>query len=204
MPPVFLALVGSCLLVAQTATAELKAITVDINKLFNEYHVTQKEMSVLKTERDNYLKERKDRQKSLTEVTDKIKTVMEKIRNKAMPKTEKDNLIEEYEELVSRYNALLKDFKESDHDQLRETKAKIAEARRKGLDAITKVVKQYAKDKGYHWIMETSGVSNTQISPLVYAKNAKDKTDEILAILNKDAPKEDKKKPTPDQPDKKP
>ncbi len=179
---------------AQIVSAELKTVTVDINRLYSEYHVTKKEKAALKTEQDAYAKEREDRQKSITEVTDKIKAIILKLRGKAMPEAEKNNLTEEYEELVSQYNALNKDFKESDREKLRETKQKIAAARRKGLNEITKVVRQYAKDNGYHWVMETSGVSNTQISPLVYAKKADDKTEEILAILNKDVPEDNKEK----------
>lgn len=176
----------------QLAGSEIKVITVDINHLFTNYHTTKKEMEVLKSEQATYLKEREERQKSIDEISEKIKVVIGKLRNKAMPKTERDNLLQEYQELVSQYSALNKDFQESDKDKLDETHEKIAIVRRNGLNEIKKVIAQYAKDHGYHWVMESSGVSNTQISPLVYARNADDKTDEILAILNQDAPKEEK------------
>lgn len=169
--------------------AEPKTMTVDINKLYNGYHVTQKAVASLKAGQAAYAKERDERRKAIEEVTGKLKAVITKLRAKAMPKTEKDNLTEEYEELVSQYNALSKDFQESDRDKLRETREKIAIARRKGLNEITAVVRKFAKDHKYQWVMETSGVSNTQISPLVYARKTEDKTGEILTILNKDAPK---------------
>ncbi|MFK7911574.1 MAG: OmpH family outer membrane protein [Akkermansiaceae bacterium] len=177
-------------------SAELKTMTVDVNKLYGEYHITKKAKEQLKSVQDAYSEEREERKKAITEVTDKLKDVIKKLRGKAMPESEKNNLREEYEELVSQYNALNKDFKESDRDKLGEIKEKIAIARRKGLDEITVVVKKFAKDNGYHWVMETSGVSNTQISPLVYAKSTEDKTDEVLKLLNKDAPKSEEKKDT--------
>lgn len=170
---------------------EFKTMTVDINKLYNEYHVTQSQMAVLKTEQDAFNKERMQRQKAITEVTDKLKAIILKLRDKAMPKVEKNNLTEEYEELASQYQALNKDSRESDREKLRETKEKITVVRSKGLNDIGKVIRKYAKDNGYHWVIETSGVSNTQISPLVYAKNSVDKTAELLAIINKDAPKKE-------------
>lgn len=173
--------------------AEIKVFTVDMNKLFAEYHVTKNNMATLKAEQDAYLKEREERHKSLAEVAEKVQAVIEKLRTKAMPKAEKENVFNEYQELVSQYNALGKDIQESDREKLRNIKAKIAAARREGLNEIQKVVVKYAKDNGYQWVMEQSGLTNTQVSPLMYARNAEDKSDDILAILNKDAPATEEK-----------
>lgn len=183
--------VGLLAISAQDATANIKSATVDVNILIKEYHLAKKEISVLQVERDKYAQERQERQKALSEVEEKLRTIFTKLRDKAMPKSERGNLNEESEDLLSQYNALTKDLKESDQGQINETKKKHAEATHRLLDEIQKVIHQYAKDNGYHWIIDVSGVSNTQISPLVYAKNSKDVTDEILAILNKDAPKDD-------------
>lgn len=176
---------------AQQTTADIKSATVDVNKLLTEYHVSKKKISALQAERNKYTKEREERQKSLNEVADKIKTLITKLRNKAMPQAEHDNLTEEYEVLVSQYKALNKDLEESDLDQTKETKEKLAQSTRQLLDEIQQVIHQYAKDNGYHWIIDTSGASNTQISPLIYARDSTDVTEPILAILNKKTPKEE-------------
>lgn len=183
--------VGLLAISSQNANADIKSATVDVNILITKYHVAKKKISALQAERSTYVKEREERQKALKEVEDKLKAIIAKLRDKAMPKAERDNLDEEREDLVSQYNALNKDLKESDLGQINETKQKLAEATRLLLDEIQIVIHQYAKDNGYHWIIDTSGVSNTQISPLVYAKDSKDVTDGILTILNKDAPKEE-------------
>ena len=183
--------VGLLAISSQNANADIKSATVDVNILITKYHVAKKKISALQAERSTYVKEREERQKALKEVEDKLKAIIAKLRDKAMPKAERDNLDEEREDLVSQYNALNKDLKESDLGQINETKQKLAEATRLLLDEIQIVIHQYAKDNGYHWIIDTSGVSNTQISPLVYAKDSKDVTDGILTILNKDEPKEE-------------
>ncbi len=183
-----LAIICSLVLASQTS-AQIKAATVDVNKLIVEYHVAKKEISALQAERDAYVKERVERQKSLKEVEDKLRAIFAKLRNKAMPKAERVNLDEQREELVSQHNALTKDLQESDRGQADQTKEKLAETSKRLLREIQQVIHQYAKDNGYQWIIDTSGTSNTQISPLVYARNAKDVTEELLAILNKDAPK---------------
>ena len=176
---------------AQQTTADIKSATVDVNKLLTEYHVSKKKISALQAERNKYTEAREERQKSLNEVADKIKTLITKLRNKAMPQSEHDNLTEEYEDLVSQYKALNKDLEESDLDQTKKTKEKLAQSTRELLDEIQQVIHQYAKDNGYHWIIDTSGVSNTQISPLIYARDSTDVTEPILAILNKKTPNEE-------------
>ncbi len=183
-----LAIICSLALASQTH-AQVKAATVDVNKLLVEYHVAKKEISALKAERDAYIKEREERQKSLKEVEDKLRGIFAKLRDKAMPKAERDNLNEKREDLVSQHNALTKDLRESDLGEINQTKKKLAETSKRLLGEIQQIIHQYAKDNGYQWIIDTSGTSNTQISPLIYARDAKDVTEELLAILNKDAPK---------------
>jgi len=183
-------------LTPQQSTAGIKAATVDVNQLMADYHVANKQISMLQAERDEYAKERDDRTKSLKEVVAKLKPIITKLKDKTLPQAARDAATEEYEDLVSQHSALSKDLKESDMGQLKDTKEKLAVATRSLLDEIQVVIHQYAKDNGYQWIIDTSGVTNTQISPLVYIKDAKDVTDEVLAVLNKNAPKaEENSKP---------
>lgn len=190
----FLQCVLSLIWIGSASAQDIKCATVDANKLLTEYHVAKKKIAELRLDRDKYDKEREQRHQKLSDVETKIKALIIKLRGKAMPKSERDTVMMEYEDLVSQHNALNKDLRESDLDQVREIKGAMATATRRLLDEIHVVIHQYAKDHQYNWIIDTSGVSNTQISPLVYARNTTDVTAEILAILNKDAPKEDGKK----------
>jgi len=188
------AIILGCLVITPVS-ADIKTATVDVNKLITHYNAAKKEITRLQAKRDVYIKERVKRQKAVQELTTKLNAIFAKLRDKAMPKMERDNLNEQREELMSQYNSLNKDIQEADFEQMKSIKKKLAISTRKFLNEIQAVIGQYAKDNGYQWIIESSGVSNTQISPLIYARNAKDITDDILAILNKDAPKEEKPKP---------
>ncbi|MGE9269731.1 MAG: OmpH family outer membrane protein [Verrucomicrobiales bacterium] len=183
-----LTLIGTLLSTAVQAV-EFKCATVDVNKLLTQYHVANQKLESFKAERAKYDQEREKRMEALTEVETKLKDLISKIRNKAMPKTERNALMEEYQNLVSQHNALSKDLQESDREQVQEIKKKMAHSTRQLLDEIHSVVKSYAKQNNYTWIIDTSGLSNTQISPLVYARNPTEVTEEILVLLNKDAPK---------------
>lgn len=68
---------------------------------------------------------------------------------------------------------------------LRQAQQDLARLVRTSLDEIHGVIAQYAKEHQYHWIIDTSGHSSSKMSPLIYAKNTKDITPEILAEINK-------------------
>ena len=177
--------------IGSASAEDIKCATVDANKLLIKYHVATKEISALQEKRKKYEAERVERNKALVEVETKIKDLITQIRDKSIPNNERNTLTGDYEDLVSKHNAIRKDLQESDQEQIQAIRSKIAEATRRLLDEIHGVIGQYAKDNKYHWVIDTSGVSNTQISPLIYARETTDITDEILAIINKDAPEED-------------
>ncbi|MBK1829356.1 OmpH family outer membrane protein [Verrucomicrobiaceae bacterium R5-34] len=182
-------LFSNLLVISGLQAQEFKCAIVDVNKLLTDYHVANTELERIKSERANYDAERSKRMESLTEVETKLKDLITKLREKAMPKSERNTLMEEYQDLVSQHNALNKDLQESDQEQVQAIKKKMADATRQLLDEIQSVIKSYAKQNHYVWIIDSSGLSNTQISPLVYARNPTVVTDEILKLLNKDAPK---------------
>jgi Skp family chaperone for outer membrane proteins len=172
----------------QSSCADIKAATIDMDKLLLEAHIAKKEISVLKGEQDKYLKARKTRQEKLNELATKIKEIYAKLANKAMPKAERTNLSEQQDGLVGEYKSLAKDIKESDSRQIDAVRRKIARETRRLLDEFQVVIHSYASDNGYHWVIDTSGSSNSQISPLIYARNTEDITEHILEILNKAKP----------------
>ena len=187
----------------QASSADIKAATVDVDELLTRYHLAHNEITTLKADQKNHAKEHEERQKYLQEVSGKITVTITKIRNKTTPTTERDHLYVEFDDLVSQYKALHKDIDSSERDHAQEakkTKQAIAQSTRQHLNEIQKVIHQYAKDNGYHWIIETSGASNSQISPLIYARDATDVTEPILAILNKEAPEEEGKNSQPQTP----
>lgn len=184
--PFYLAFIAISSASAQT----IKCATVDLNKLIIEYHVAKKEISALELERIKHQTTRKERSVTLAEVEAKIKTLIPKLRAKDLEKTDRDALNSEYQDLSSRYKSLSTDLRESDQAKIIEIRGEIAVATRRLLDEINVVIAEYAKENKYHWVIETSGVSNTKISPLIYARETTDITDAILALINKDAPVE--------------
>ncbi|MGB0992727.1 MAG: OmpH family outer membrane protein, partial [Akkermansiaceae bacterium] len=157
-----------CLVAAAPSSAQnaaFKCATVDANTLIKKYHRADTKLAKLVADRDAYAKEREQQMVTIKETEAKVNACIAKIRSKETTAEEQKNLAQEYDDLVSQHRALTKDIQEQDREKITAIKSKLATETRILLDEITKVTNAYAKEKGYTWVIETSGVSNTQISP---------------------------------------
>ncbi|NCF13072.1 MAG: hypothetical protein GWP68_06810 [Verrucomicrobiaceae bacterium] len=170
--------------ISHVVADEVKVATVNIDKLLLHYRAADKELSYLKSGRDRYLRDRNTRQKKINSLALDIKEVYAKLKNKAMPRSERDHLIDQRQNLIVQYKALANEIKLADGAQAASTKQKITAATRRILDQCKLTTNKYAKSHGYQWVIESSGTTSSQVSPLIYARHAIDITDEILALLN--------------------
>jgi len=169
---------------------EIKCATVNMDKLLSKYHIAKKELSILQVEKYQY---EEDNQKLIQEINrteSQLKSLISKLRQKDLSESERDEFLRKYDNLTEQYQALNKALQGSHQDLLREINTKRAKAKNQSMEKISTAVNKYAKAQKYQWVIDTSGHSSTRISPLVFARDATDITDEILAVLNKDAPKE--------------
>lgn len=174
------------LMLSQPGSADIKVASVDIDKILLHYQDAAKQLSYLKAGRDRYLISRNERQKQVNELALEIKAIYAKLKNKAMPRSERNHLMGKQEELIRQYQKLTEEIIESDDLQITDTKRKITIATRDILNDCSLVINDYAMKQGYQWVIETSGTTSSTISPLLYARDAVDITDEILTLLNKD------------------
>ena len=170
--------------ISQVVATEVKVATVNIDKLLLHYRAADKELSYVKSGRDRYLQSRNTRQKKINGLALEIKVVYAKLKSKAMPRSERDHLIDQRENLIKQYKELANEIRQADGAQATTTKQKITSATRRILDQCKLTTDEYAKSHGYQWVIETSGTTSSQVSPLIYARDAIDITDEVLAVLN--------------------
>jgi Skp family chaperone for outer membrane proteins len=55
---------------------------------------------------------------------------------------------------------------------------------RASLDRIHAAAQKLGADKGYDWVLDSSGNTNTGLPLVLYAKDAKDLTDELTSSLS--------------------
>ncbi|MBT8045248.1 MAG: OmpH family outer membrane protein [Verrucomicrobiae bacterium] len=184
----------SLLVAAPRAVAEIRCATVDLEMLLSQYHKAQKDSESLLEKRKEYMQQQVKLHHKRKKLENPIKALIVKIRAETQPSEQKDALIRDYEKLIGEYRSLSQDIKDLESGHVKTIKEQLKAATHRSLDEIQLAIHEFAREKGYHWIIDTSGNSNTKISPLIYAKDAPDVTEEILSVINKDAPEKNKEK----------
>ena len=169
---------------SHAAASEIKVASVNIDKILLHYQDAAKQLAYLKAGRDRYLTSRNERQKQVNELALEIKAMFAKLKNKAMPRSERNLLTEKQEDLIRRYKKHTEEIKKSDDLQIAATKRKITIATQDILNECHLTINDFATKHGYHWVIETSGTTSSKISPLLYSREAVDVTDEIVSLLN--------------------
>ena len=185
-------------------SADIRCATVNIELLLSKYDKAMDQSKALTAKLLKYRQELLTLQQRRKEMGQNIKDMGKKILQLDTPPPKGSDLRNEYNALNSEYQSLGKDIKELENEHIKTIRMDLSMSARKSLDEIQAAVQQYAREKGYQWVIETSGASNTRISPLIYAKNATDITEEMIPILNKDEPVKGKEKAATDKSDEKP
>lgn len=168
-----------------------KMATVDMQKLFKEYHRTI-------TAQKQFNKEYARIQKSVNERAESInrtRRILETL-NSALKKTdlkpEERSGKEREKQLISQELQImdgdLKTFSQT--EKLRVARLKAA-SMQGIMNEIGKRVREHSKEQGYDYVFDKSGKNTNQVSFFLYLKDAKDITANMLKELNKFAPGEE-------------
>ncbi|MCB1227442.1 MAG: OmpH family outer membrane protein [Verrucomicrobiales bacterium] len=170
------------------AAADMKFGVVDMAKAFSEFYKTKEASSKFK---DNVNKAQAEvaeqwavYKTKMGELQDKQKLSQDPIINqeeRAKAAAEGSELFKE----LRRLEQEIGEFQNRRQGQLKQEDMNI----RKGLySEILEVVKTKAKDEGYDFVFDHSGISLSTVPVVLYYKGAVDFTDEVVVELNKDAP----------------
>jgi len=171
-----------------SSAGELKIAVVSMEQVFDQYYKTKKANELLKKRFDKSdLKKR--------ELTDAVKILKTELKTLAMEATDsslssaeqdkKKRLSEKKyiayldaeEKLIEFKKTTTKEF----GYQMRQTQLKIV------LD-IRETVERYIKGKGIILVLDSSGKSMNNVESIIYYDSALDITDDIIKLLNKNAP----------------
>lgn len=103
--------------------------------------------------------------------------------NKIDPDARK-KLEREYAIMSREANALRADFEAFESAEEREINAEMVTGMKQRLQLIEETARKLAADEGYDWILDSSGHTNTGVPLVLYAKNADDLTDRVIAALS--------------------
>lgn len=186
----------SALTIASLHAAPTKIGIVDMDRIYREYYKTrnneaelEKDKAAAKVEVDKRLEKfnalRKDfegKQKALADASAAAS---------ARQKAEK-----EAQSLAAELQTLQRDIQEFANIRQKQIADKLKRMRTDILEDLHKFVAGQSGGSGYDLVFDKSGVSTTGVEVLLFSKDAIDFTDDLLKVVNKDAPADTPPAPT--------
>jgi outer membrane protein len=197
--PLFFALVLS-LFTAGSASAQgqIKIGTVDMKRVFQEYYKTREAEKKVNEDKSKAKKDLDQRtteyQKLITQWESANKIVQDKLVNAEL-KAQKQ---QEAGQLASQIKALEREIDEFRRRREAQLQEQVGRMRKGLLEDIQQNVEEKSKKDNYDLVFDKSGVSPSGVKFLLHTKDAIDFTGEVLAELNKNAPKESLATPVPE------
>lgn len=166
---------------------------VRITDIYQRLPSTKTEQAEITALRGEILKDR--RAEELRKVIVELKTLQAEIQKAdTTPGTDlgqKDKLAREYEIKRNTFESIQRDFETFRDEQNLEINRKMVVLMRASLDRISAEAKALGAKKGFDWVIDSSGNTNTGVPLVLYAKDAPDLTDEIVTTLSPSTPTED-------------
>jgi Skp family chaperone for outer membrane proteins len=165
-----------------------RIVIVDLNQVFNEYYKTPIASAKLKDTVDSYNKEQEDMitayKKQIDELN-KLREDQEKPEYTQEVREQKKKAVQEKLAETQKTQRDIDEYKRS-HQQILEQQTQ--RMRQTILTEIKDVINKEARDAGYLMVLDKSGNTLNGVPPVVYSQDALDITDDIVKILNKNAP----------------
>jgi Skp family chaperone for outer membrane proteins len=166
-----------------------RIVTVDLNRIFNEYYKTVSSSAKLKEQAETYNKEQDELLASFRKLSDelaKLQEDQEKPEYTEEVKAQKRKLVRDKLDEIKAKETEIQNYRRSHTDLLQQATQRM----RSGIiKEIQEVVAKEARDLGYLYVFDKSGNTLNGVPTVVYSQDSLDITEDILKVLNKNAPK---------------
>jgi len=186
----FAFLVGFLVLQTGANAQRLKIATVNMERLFNEYHKTTEVQRDINIERARIQKDNNLRLKDIRDIDDALQKIREQLKDETLGERKRKDLRQEASDLSQ--DGIHKERERAEYLERRNRalSEKMNKQMRAILVKIQRSVSERAKAGNYDYIFDQSGNSNQGIPFVLHARDTTDLTDSLLEEINEDAPKE--------------
>jgi len=177
--------------VSATAQSMVKVGSVDMKKVFEQYYKTKDAEQRINEARNAAKKELEERMETYQKGVGEVKKLNEEIESPALSREAKETKSKARDEKVGELKNMereIQEFRTTREKQLQEQSGRM----RQGIvDDITKIVNEKVKADNYDLVFDKSGMSLNGVPVVMWAKDAYDFTDIVVAGLNKNKGKEE-------------
>lgn len=184
-----------------------RIVTIDLNRVFNEYYKTPVASAKLKDTAEQYNKQHDElmgNYRKLVDELNKLREDQDKPEYTAEVRDAKKKAVNDKLTETQASQREIEEFRTSHRQMLDQQTQRM----RQGiLKEIRDIIQKESRDAGYSLVFDKSGNTANGEPSIIFAQEALDVTDDILKILNKnkpaDLPKADATKPATKPADKK-
>ncbi len=188
-----LAAFAAFLLLPLTASADpkMKLGTVNVTKLLIEHHLTKAALAEEKIEREDIKKDDQERIVAIKAMNDEMKLLNAELRDPSLAEAKRRASLEKLKLYDAKINALSKerdDFLKRRGNALNQKMASIMNEIR--IEVVNRVAAHAKDSTDVDYVVDSSGLTTAQVPFLLFAREKVDLTDDVLNLLNKEAPAE--------------
>ncbi|MEI6084887.1 MAG: OmpH family outer membrane protein [Verrucomicrobiota bacterium] len=197
----------AALLLGTTAFAQVQSariVTIDLNRVFNEYYKTPVASAKLKDQAEQYNKEHEDLMATYRKLVDELSKLREdqdKPEYTAEVREQKKKAVNDKLTETQKGQRDIEEFRTTHRQMLDQQTQRM----RQGiLKEVRDIIQKESRDAGYSLVFDKSGNTANGEPSIIFSQEALDITEDILKILNKNKPADAPKTEAPKPADKKP
>jgi outer membrane protein len=192
------ALLCSLVVSFSSASADQRFALVKIRKIYVELPSTALLEIEIGQDRNNIIKDQRAEQ--LREMLAELQVLRGELTDTSKPLNDEMNrkLARNYEIKRMEAQNIKQEFETFRADQEKKINRKMVNAMKVSLARILDASQVMAKEKGFDYVLDSSGATNTGIGFILYSKDAPDFTEDVKARLLLTEPPMPEKKPAPD------
>ncbi len=171
--------------VAPFAQAELSVGTVDMNRVFKEYHKTREADARLNAAKEAAKKEFDERADAYKKELEEINTLNAQIDAPALAAEAKAQKAKQRDEKIAKLKNMEREINEFRQTREQQLQQQMQHLQENLLKEITAVVLEQTKTKNFDMVFDTSGASLNRFSPILFSRERADFTSDVIAALNK-------------------
>ncbi len=171
-----------------TAQADIKIVTVSMERLFDGYYKAQEGMERIQAAADNAQQQADAHMREGQALVQELENLMEQLENPALSEERKEEIRNQAQRKQGEVQAKQMELNQWQRETTNALQQRNLAFRTEMIDDIKRVVKRQADSIDATLVLDTSDILDSGVPPVLFADPALDITDRVLTELNRDAP----------------
>jgi outer membrane protein len=170
------------------ASAEIKVVTVSMQKLFDGYYKSAESNQRLDSVRQQAVAEAQSKEKVLEETVQKINAFQEEMENPMLSDDARRQKEQEHARMIEEARRMQAEYQQWTQRTMNDLNQRGQQIRLELVGEIREVVKTVALRQGAQLIFDTSDILGSGVPTVLFADPMFDITDVVMREINRNAP----------------